>query len=331
MRVGSARPLSVDRLLETRYVFSEELDLAAPLFQVLAIGHACWDLVATVPAFPVEDEKQEITELQESGGGPAANAVCVVARWGLRAAFAGVIGDDHRGQAVVADLVARGVDCRLTERRAGHVTPTSLVLVNAENGSRTIINRKRPTPGLQLDVAMLRAELGEPRVLLFDGHERLASEAAQLAFPQAASILDAGSIREGTLALADSVTHLAASGRFARQVTGIDPRHSTDAADSALLALRQRFPRPISVTITLGAAGAVSTYAQGPPRHFAAPTVAAIDTTAAGDIWHGALAYALANELDFDAAVRLAIVAASQSVTQTGGRAAIPQTAPCST
>lgn len=306
----------------------KDLDLGAPLFHVLAIGHACWDLVATVPAFPVEDEKQEITELEESGGGPAANAVCVAARWGLRAAFAGAIGDDHRGLAVVADLVAHGVDCRLAQRRAGHVTPTSLVLVNAENGSRTIINRKRPTAELQLDVAVLRAELGEPRVLLFDGHERLASEAAQLAFPRAVSILDAGSLREGTLALADGVTHLAASGRFARQVTGIDPRHSAAAADSALLALRQRFPRPWSVTITLGAAGAVSTYAQGPPQHFLAPAVAAIDTTAAGDIWHGALAYALAKELEFAAAVRLAIVAASQSVTRPGGRGSIPQTAP---
>lgn len=304
--------------------------MGAPLFHVLAIGHACWDLVATVPAFPVEDEKQEITALEESGGGPAANAVCVVARWGLRAAFAGVIGDDHRGQAVIADLAAYGVDCRLTERRAGHVTPTSLVLVNAENGSRTIINRKRPTAGLQLDAATLHAKLGEPRILLFDGHEPLASAAAQQAFPQAVSILDAGSVREGTLALADGVMHLAASGRFARQVTGIDPRHSADAADRALLALRQRFPHPSSVTITLGAAGAVSTCAQGLTRHFSAPAVAAIDTTAAGDIWHGALAYALAKELEFDAAVRLAVVAASQSVTRAGGRGSMPQTAPCS-
>lgn len=302
--------------------------MGAPLFHVLAIGHACWDLVATVPAFPVEDEKQEITALEESGGGPAANAACVVAHWGLGAAFAGVIGDDHRGQAVAAEFAAYGVDCRLTERRAGHVTPTSLVLVNSENGSRTIINRKRPTAELQLDAATLRAELAEPRVLLFDGHELQASAAAQQAFPRAESILDAGSVREGTLALAEGVTHLAASGRFARQVTGIDPRHSADAAGRALLALRQRFPHPWSVTITLGAAGAISTYGQGLTLRVDAPAVAAIDTTAAGDIWHGALAYALAQELTFDAAVRLAVAAASQSVTRAGGRGSMPETAP---
>lgn len=308
--------------------FFGERDLDLQPLHILSVGHACWDLVATVPAFPVEDEKQEIAELQESGGGPAANAACVAARWGLRVAFAGTVGDDHHGQAAVAELVAYGVDCRLTERRSGHATPVSLVLVNAANGSRTIINRKRPTAALQLDVARLRAELGTPKVLLFDGHERLAAEAALGAFPQSESILDAGSVREGTVALADRVTHLAASARFARQVTGIDPRPSVDAAEDALWALRQRFLSPRSVTITLGAAGAVSTWAGGRRQHFAAPLVVAVETTAAGDIWHGALAYALAQAWPLDAAVRLAIIAASESVTRPGGRCSMPPKAP---
>lgn len=303
--------------------------------ELLAIGHACWDLVATVPAFPIEDEKQEITDLQESGGGPAANAACLAARWGLRVALAAVVGDDRRGQAAVAELAACGVDCGLVELRPGHVTPTSIVLVNAESGSRTIINRKQPAAALQLDFTGLQAApLASPRVLLFDGHEREASEAALAAFPQAVSILDAGSVRAGTLALAGRVTHLAASARFARQVTGIDPRADAGAAACAVQALRARYPGPQSVTITLGAAGVIAAPAgalpgargEAPAQRWPAPVVRVVETTAAGDIWHGALAYALARELAFDAAVRLAIAAASDSVTRPGGRSSMP---PC--
>lgn len=300
--------------------------------QLLAIGHACWDLVATLPAFPIEDEKQEITDLQESGGGPAANAACVAARWGLRVALAAVVGDDRRGHAVVEELLAQGVDCSLVERRAGHVTPTSLVLVNAGNGSRTIINRKQPAAALQLGFSGGPAMFSPPQVLLFDGHERSAAEAALAAFPAAVSILDAGSVREGTLALAGRVTHLAASGRFARQVTGIDPRADLDAAAAAVHALRARFAEPQSVTITLGAQGVIGTPAGAPAgallQHWPAPAVQVVETTAAGDIWHGALAYALARGLGFAAAVRLAIAAASDSVTRSGGRSSIPPSAP---
>jgi len=296
---------------------------------IFAVGHATWDLLATVPTFPVEDEKQEITLFEESGGGPAATAACVAARWGLRVAFAGVVGADRRGQAVVDELVAHGVDCGLVERRAEHRTPTSLVIVNAENGSRTIINHKRPTAPLQLAAAALAQELaGPPPILLFDGHELPAAAAALAAFPRASSILDAGSVREGTLALAGRVTHLAASMRFARQLTGIEPRQGPAAAASALAALRARFPGPASITITLAEQGAITEQAGGPVQRFAAPAVQVVETTAAGDIWHGALAYALARGADFAEAVALAIAAASDSVTRAGGRASMPARPP---
>ena len=296
---------------------------------IFAVGHATWDLLATVPAFPIEDEKQEITLFEESGGGPAATAACVAARWGLRVAFAGVVGEDRRGQAVVDELLGHGVDCGRVERRAGHRTPTSLVIINAENGSRTIINHKPPTAPLQLAAATLAQELAAPPlVLLFDGHELPAAAAALAAFPRASSILDAGSVREGTLALAGRVTHLAASMRFTRQLTGIEPRQGAAAAASALAALRARFPGPVSITITLAEQGAITEQAGGPVQHFAAPAVQVVETTAAGDIWHGALAYALARGANFADAVALAIAAASDSVTRPGGRASMPARPP---
>jgi sugar/nucleoside kinase (ribokinase family) len=304
-------------------------NLANPeTLDIFAIGHATWDLLATVPAFPVEDEKQEITAFAESGGGPAATAACVAARWGLRVAFAGVLGADRRGQAVLEELAGYGVDCALVERRADHQTPTSLVIINAESGSRTIINHKQPTAPLQLDAAELPRRLAAPPVLLFDGHELVAAEAALAAFPRAGSILDAGSVRPGTVALAGRVTHLAVSMRFARQLTSIDPRQGLEAAERALAHLRQRFPAPQTITITLAEQGALTDEAGGCRQHFAAPAVQVVETTGAGDIWHGALAYALARGATFGAAASLATAAASDSVTRGGGRASMPARAP---
>ena len=80
--------------------------------------------------------------------------------------------------------------------------------------------------------------------------------------------------------------------------------------------------------ITLAEQGAISERAGRPVQHFAAPTVRVVETTAAGDIWHGALAYGLARGADFADAVALAIAAASDSVTRPGGRASMPARPP---
>src|SRR5437763_7215453 len=118
------------------------------MIDVLCIGHAAWDLILTLPAFPAEDSKSEVTALDESGGGPAANAAYLLAKWGARGAFAGVVGDDDCGGRALRDLEAIGTDVSLAERRAGYLTPVSVILVNRQTGSRTVMNRKVPTEGL---------------------------------------------------------------------------------------------------------------------------------------------------------------------------------------
>ena len=231
-------------------------------------------------------------------------------------AIACLVGDDDYGGRVVAELRQAGVDC-LIEIRPGHPTPVSFILVNRANGSRTIINRKAASPSLKLSRERL-AEV-EPRLLLFDGHELEASLAAMEAFPSAITVLDAGSLREGTQTLSGRVRYLLCSERFACQATGVD-----DVSAQWQFCLRRlRRADDQFVAVTLGGKGAHLHDGKLEGRLPAMP-VKAVDTTAAGDLFHGAFAFALMRGMDFGAALRLATVAAGLSVRKPGGRPSTP-------
>ena len=281
--------------------------------EVLCVGHAAYDLAMFVDQFPNENTKAETGEWMESGGGPAANAAWLLSKWGTRCAFAGLVGDDHYGRCIRAELEAVGTDVSLLQSLPHHSTPLSVILVNKQNGSRTIVNRKVRGRALQLEAAAFDGM--SPRVLLFDGHELDASLAAMRAFPDAASILDAGSWREGTAVLAENVKYLVASVRFARQATGLDdPR-------AGIGKVRERFPT--TVVVTLGENGLVADDGSG-FRHLPAVPAQAVDTTGAGDVFHGAFAFAIARAMPFWESLRFASMAASLSVRVPGGRASIP-------
>jgi sugar/nucleoside kinase (ribokinase family) len=265
----------------------------------------------------VENSKIETEHLLESGGGPAANAAWLLARWGISTALAAVVGDDEYGRRAAGELRDGGVDCRLLEQRPGGVTPVSAIFSNRLNGSRTICNRKQPTSGLILN----QVEMADfqPRLLLFDGHELNAALEAMRLFPDAITMLDAGSLRQGTETLSRRVDYLVCSERFASQVTG-----ESEVAGRWHRCLKQlRALNGKVAAVTLGAQGVAFDDGQECDLLPAWP-VKAIDTTAAGDVFHGALAYGLLKAMKLREALRLANVAAGLSVAKVGGRLSVP-------
>jgi sugar/nucleoside kinase (ribokinase family) len=299
---------------------AKRMNTPTPSVSVLCIGHAAYDLCMRVAAYPAENSKTETDLLLESGGGPAANAAWLLAHWGVPTALAAVVGDDEYGGRILRELQQAGVECSLMETRPGHLTPVSFIIANPANGSRTIINRRAPAQGLKLPGGRL-AQL-RPRLLLFDGHELAASLAALEAFPSAITVLDAGALREGTEVLSRRVHYLVCSERFAAQLTG---KNDVDADWQSCLRLLQARNGKVAV-VTLGEKGLVFSDGRQQGRLPALP-VKAVDTTAAGDIFHGAFAFALAQELDFAQALRLATVAAGLSVQRPGGRPSTPELA----
>jgi sugar/nucleoside kinase (ribokinase family) len=284
----------------------------------LCIGHAALDLTFSLPTYPLENVKYHAEDFATCGGGPAANAACLLARYGVATGFVGLIGDDENGQHVARELAEYGVDVRLLERRRDHVTPISCILVNRANGSRTIINHRLLVSGFVPPLDVLGT--AQPKLLLFDSHELSASLAALERYPEAVTVLDAGTLRESAVELAQRVDYLVASQDFARQYSGEDTS-SDDGQARALEALAELNRR--TVVVTLGERGVVAR--QGTRTLRIEPhRVRVRDTTGAGDIFHGAFCHALLESYDIERALRFANVCAALSVETMGGRTSIP-------
>jgi sugar/nucleoside kinase (ribokinase family) len=289
---------------------------------VLAIGTAAYDLFFPLSGWLQENRKYQIPSSRESGGGPAANAAYLLSLWAVPAALACVLGDDLFGRRILEEFGQAGTDLRLTEVRAGTATPLSVILVNTANGSRTVVNRLPPAEPLRFgqQALGLLAEIA-PEVLLFDGHQPEAALQAMALFPRARTILDAGSRRRGTELLAPRVEFLVPSERFARAMTGEADLESEEGCRRCLEALGRLNGR--EVVVTLGERG-VLYLEEGRFRRLPAFPVRAVDTTGAGDIFHGAFAYGILRGWPLPRTVRFAAMAAALSVTRPGGRASIP-------
>jgi sugar/nucleoside kinase (ribokinase family) len=285
---------------------------------VLAVGHAAYDLSFYSSVFPAENTKVEVQELVECGGGPAANAAYLLSSWGTPTAFAGLIGNDLYGTRILDEFRRVGTDVSLVDIREGYSTPLSAIVISGKNGSRTIINRKVPA---RFEIAVERLRSMNPKILLFDGHELAASLEALALFPDAISILDAGSPREGVMELARRVDYLAASKRFALATAGVADLDSDRERQTAMHNLRQQFGT--NTIVTLGEGGLIADDGTGFLYLPAFPTEA-VDTTGAGDIFHGAFAYAVLRQMNFVVALEFAAMAGALSVRKRGGRNSTP-------
>jgi sulfofructose kinase len=279
---------------------------------VLCVGHASYDLIMMVDHHPGEDEKCFASSLTGCGGGPAANAAVTVSRLGGKGAFSGYLGHDLFGSKHFRELTAEGVNTDLVVRGT-HPTPLSVILVKPD-GKRTVVNHKADTPYLEPEE--IDFTCCSTRALLFDGHEPLISLPLAKAARQRGivTVLDAGSVHRGTLELAPTIDYLVASEKFALTFTDLkDPE----------LALKRLSHYAPNVVITLGDRGLLW-LSEGESGSMPAFRVRAVDTTGAGDTFHGAFALAVLEEDDIRNALRYAGAAAALCCTKVGARTGIP-------
>lgn len=277
---------------------------------VLCVGHASYDLIFSIDHHPLADEKISASGFVGMGGGPAANAAVTVAKLGFKAAYAGYLGLDIYGEHHYRELLDTGVHSDLIIR-GNFSTPLSTILVKPD-GQRAVINYKGQTKALAADAIDFSAII--PKVVLFDGHE------PQLALALLAnhqdksiiSVLDAGSLHDGTLALMHKVDYLVCSEKFAIQYAG--------TIETALQRLAELAP---TVVITLGEKGLIWQRNQEQGALSAFP-VACVDSTGAGDAFHGAYAAALCTDMSWLDILRYASAAGALCCTKLGARTGIP-------
>lgn len=280
----------------------------------VAAGHCTVDHLGLVPRYPGLDRKEQLRAFSIQGGGPAATAAAALAVLGVPTAFVGKLSDDAFGTVARTSLVEVGVDCSRLVVAPGHVSPMSFIAVDEATGKRTVFWTRGDVPELdpaELDLSVLDGA----RVLLLDGHLPevqldLALEARRRGVEV---VVDAGTLRPETEALVKVATHVVASERFAAELAG--------AADRALQALLDLGPH--TAVVTLGEDGAVGR--AGGESHVVAPfPVEVVDTTGAGDVYHGAYVYGLLQGWELRRRMEFAGCAAALKCRSLGGRAGLP-------
>lgn len=281
--------------------------------RLLCVGLSTVDELWRVERFPPVGSRTPATDHASWGGGPAANAAVAAARLGAEVSLWSNLGDDPAGDLALRELAELGVDTRAVRRIEAGRTAVSAVLVNPA-GERFIFpffgDGLRDATAVDFPVADIeRADCVLVDLRLPELTRDVLTRAAAAGVP---SVGDVSNTRN--LELTERLDHLIASQECAADVLG------RDDPTAALAALRRRPDQVVGVT--LGERGVVLDDGTGPHMVAAFP-VAALDTTGAGDVFHGAYAFGIACGWDPLGSARVA--AATAALACTGfGRAAIP-------
>lgn len=286
---------------------------------IVGVGHSCLDRLCTVEAYPPEDGSTHITSISVQGGGAVATALAASARLGTPSALAGYLGADGTGREIRTLLETDGVDTQYIRDIPGGRSSVSYVMVNPAKSTRTKFPYPDDLPPIQWDSA-LTGLIQSARVLHLDGTQYdNALAAAKIA--KAAGVvvsLDGCSVKAGgekCAALASMADILIMNAKYPLLVTG-----RTDYGE-ALLEMAGWGPK--IVVGTQGAQGCLAVI-DGALRRFPAFPVEAVDTTGAGDVFHGAFLSGYLRGMALEENIRFASAVSAIKCTKIGGRAGIP-------
>lgn len=285
--------------------------------EILCIGHATYDITIVVDEYPKENDKYRIKDRTECGGGPASNAAYLLSKWGVTTYFAGLVGNDAYGRRIKEEFDEIGVNTKYMEISDKASTTSSFILANKENGSRTVFAYKKENE--KMDIIDFKIN---PSLILIDGQEPRLSNAALNKFPNAISVIDAGRDTKEVRELCKKVDYVACSKNFAESVTGVEINYTyTNSIIEAFKVLKDMFKT--NIIITLESHGCVYEK-DGAIRIMPSIKVKPKDSTAAGDIFHGALAYGIAHNFPYETTLKYANIAGALSTEKVGGRFSIP-------
>jgi ribokinase len=287
--------------------------------RVLVVGSANVDFTMALPRLPTAGETVTNGTLLVNHGGKGANQALAARRLGAEVRLIGCVGDDASGRAVRTSLTAEGVGTAGMATAKAAATGTALILVDAAGRNQIAVapganraltvehTRERAEDFAWAEILVVSCEvpLGTVRCAL-----ELARRRGILTILNPAPVPDVG------VDFLELVDYLTPNAGEAARLSGVS---DDDAAAAA--ALRARGAR--SVVVTLGERGVLAC-SDGPPQHVPAFRVDAIDTTAAGDAFNGALAVALTEGRELAAALRFASAAAAIACTRRGAQASLP-------
>jgi len=286
----------------------------------VGVGAPTLDELLLLDGYPAVGAERAIRVRAHSvqGGGPAATAMAAAARLGLRTGLVGKIGDDDRGRRIRAGLIEAGVDVARMVVAAGGRSTLSVVCVHAATGERNFLIHADPAVRLEPD-DLDRDYIAAAKVLLVDSFSPASLAAARWAKSAGGRVvLDAAGVpdrREALDEFFELTDVLIASRPFGAEYLGRD--------DPAAAADALRRAGPAVAVVTAGADGA-HVAAEDESFHQPARGVRVVDTTGAGDVFHGAFVVGLVEGWPLRRTAAFASAAGAIICRTLGGRAGLP-------
>jgi sugar/nucleoside kinase (ribokinase family) len=288
---------------------------------IVGLGMATIDIMTLLPRLPRRDEVFQARQISLEGGGPVATALVTATRLGCSAAYVGPFAASTWGSLARAGLEGEGVDTAHAPNRRKGEQSVSVILVDGPTGERSILYSRGEMPELaggEVPAPLIRSA----RALHLDGaHLEAACLAARIAHEAGVPVSfdgGAGELWPELEVLLPLVDILVVARSFAEQHTGEpDPLKAGPA-------LQKRF-EPRQVVITDGPRGCWY-WGKAEQLHQPAFQVDVVDTTGAGDVFHGAYLYALLQGWPAQRRLAFASATAGLKCQKAGGRAGIPAT-----
>ncbi len=283
---------------------------------VVGLGLNATDTVVLVQKFPPLGGKERVRSISRQAGGQVATALVACQRLGMRTRYIGTVGGDEAGRFQLQSLGEEGIDVCFMRVVRGAPTQFGLIIVDQPTGERTVFWDRDAR--LAISAADLKPEaVTSARSLHLDGCDveaciQAARWARRAGIPVVA---DLDTVYKKVEKLFPLIDYLLASANFLPAVTG----HKNPFRALESLAREYRIPAP---GVTLGQDGALL-FAEG--RFYYSPgfVVETLDTTGAGDIFHGAFVYGLLQGWKLDRLLDFSNAMAALNCTKLGARGGI--------
>lgn len=288
------------------------------MIRIACIGITVMDRIYYVEGLPTEGGKYVANNYREVGGGPAATAAVAAAKLGAQVDFIGRVGDDDTGQSLLQELESLGVNTRYCKRYANARSSQSAIMVDAQ-GERVIVNY--PSPDLLADADWLEEiDFAQWDVVLADVRWHQGTQKAFTLARRAGAV----TVLDGDITPQDITSLVALSDHAVFSAPGL--RKMTGEQDIRLALKQSQTLTNGQVYVTNGAEGCLWLENQQ-IKHQPGYKVEVVDTTGAGDVFHGAFAFSLAQGQAGVDIIRFASAVAALKCTRPGGRAGIPDCA----